>query len=129
MEFSKKKSPFFAQWLISKLGYYEKNFALKDALAEEYLEILEIHGVFKAWVWYWFHTCEILFQYIKSVIYWSFIMFKNYLKVAFRNFRRQKSFSLIIFAIRFFLSGVRRFPSIGLRWRIGGRPELSSTHR
>ena len=95
MESSKKKPPFFAQWLISKLGYYEKNFALKDALAEEYLEILEIHGVFKAWVWYWFHTCEILFQYLKVTIYWSFIMFKNYLKVAFRNFRRQKSFSLI----------------------------------
>ncbi|MFC1725105.1 ABC transporter permease [candidate division KSB1 bacterium] len=95
MKKSSKKPPVFARWLISKLGYYEKNFALKDALVEEYREIREKHGTAKAFFWYWFQTFEILFQYFKVTIYWSFTMFKNYLKVAFRNFRRQKSFSAI----------------------------------
>jgi len=95
MKLRKNSPPIIAAWILSKLNYYEDNFALADAIEQDYFEFYAQEGKIKSWIWYWFHTIEILIQFIKCSIYWSVIMIKNYLKITFRNLLKYKGFSFI----------------------------------
>ncbi|UCE20931.1 MAG: ABC transporter permease, partial [Candidatus Aminicenantes bacterium] len=87
--------PRIAKWIISRLSYYEKEHALADAIEAEYLDIRSRHGAILSWIWYWLCTAGTLFQYLKLSLVWSLIMFKNYLKIAFRNLKNHKNYSFI----------------------------------
>ena len=62
---------------------------------EYYSNILKEKGVIRARLWYWNQALTSLQMFTYNQIYWSLVMFKNYLKVAFRNFKRHKGFSFI----------------------------------
>ena len=62
---------------------------------EYYSDILKEKGVIRARLWYWNQALTSLQMFTYNQIYWSLVMFKNYLKVAFRNFKRHKGFSFI----------------------------------
>jgi putative ABC transport system permease protein len=94
MKNRKKSPPYIAKWIISRLSYYEEH-ALDDAIEAEYFDIRGRHGAILSWVWYWFCTMGTLFQYLKLSLLWSIIMFKNYLKIALRNLKKQKNYSFI----------------------------------
>jgi len=95
MKKRKKSPPHIAKWIISRLSYYEKVHALADAIEAEYFDIRDRHGAIISWIWYWFCTVGTLFHYLKLSLLWSLIMFKNYLKIALRNLKKQKYYSFI----------------------------------
>ncbi|MFC1726760.1 ABC transporter permease, partial [candidate division KSB1 bacterium] len=62
---------------------------------EIFNRIEKTEGRFKAVSWYWIQILKSTHIYVFNSIKWSFIMFKNYLKLTFRNLKRYKGFSLI----------------------------------
>jgi putative ABC transport system permease protein len=108
----RKSPPRTAQWILSRLSHYEKEHALTDAMDADYNDIRSRYGAILSWLWYWFCTAGTLFHYTKNSLYWRFVMFRNYLKIAFRNMIRHKGFSFInIFGLAI---GMAVFIIIGL---------------
>ncbi len=90
-----KYPPRLARWIISKLDFYERNFALADALDEDFIRVQTKRGSGASHLWYWYHTFVILLQYIKLCTIWGFLMFSNYIKLTFRNIRKRKGYAFI----------------------------------
>jgi len=87
--------PKIARWLLKRfLSYYNQSPALGD-LEEEFSLIKEENGVFRARRWYRIQVLKSLPRFCNNLIFWSSAMFKNYLKIAFRNMFRQKMYSFI----------------------------------
>lgn len=79
-----------------------KLFIKTDPLSEWTGDLQELYptqvrerGLTKAKIWYFFQILLIVFSYLKTQTEGGLMMFKNYLKVALRNFRRQKIYSFI----------------------------------
>lgn len=64
-------------------------------MEEEYSDIRSRYGAVLSWIWYWFCTVGTLFHYIKYSLYWRFVMFGNYLKIALRNIKKHRGYSFI----------------------------------
>ncbi|MBD3413645.1 MAG: FtsX-like permease family protein [Candidatus Aminicenantes bacterium] len=71
----------------------------KESLIGDFDEIFEEKerekGKVGALIWYWTQIMLLVSSYIKESIYWSLVMIRNYLKIAFRNLTRHKGFSFI----------------------------------
>ncbi|UCE41788.1 MAG: ABC transporter permease, partial [Candidatus Aminicenantes bacterium] len=84
-----------------KLGWRILWFLLPDneqeSLAGDFDEIfrekIKNKGKLVAWFWYWSQVILLIPSSLKESIYWSVLMFRNYLKIAFRNLIRHKGFS------------------------------------
>jgi predicted permease len=72
----------------------EREFILGD-LEEYYSEKLQRSGRLKANLWYWSQVVKSFHQFEKNIIQWRAGMLKNYLKIAFRNFKKHKVYSFI----------------------------------
>ncbi len=83
-----------AEKILGILSSSKKAGILGDA-EEEYRMILSEKGRFKADVWYVWQILKPMPFLIRMTLYWRFIMFKNYLKIAFRNIKRYKGYSFI----------------------------------
>ena len=91
----KNKSPLIARGLLElflrsdlkeqRLGDYEEIFKYKT----------ETDGVVKAKLWYWNQTLRSIPKLIYDSVYWGIAMFLNYLKVALRGIRKQKTYSFV----------------------------------
>jgi len=88
------KPPKFAERILSILSSSKKIGILGDT-EEEYHMILLEKGRFRADMWYAWQIFQPLPFFIRSTIYWSFEMFKNYLKIALRIMNRHKGYSFI----------------------------------
>ncbi len=63
---------------------------------EEYFnDLAESEGSGKARAWYWGQVLMLVPVKLKEKLFWSLVMFKNYLKIAFRNCMKSKWSSLI----------------------------------
>jgi putative ABC transport system permease protein len=89
--------PKFAARILGLLSSSQKIGILGDT-EEEYRLIRSEKGRFKANIWYIWQIFQPLPFLIRSTVYWSYEMFKNYLKIALRNIRRHKGYSFINFA-------------------------------
>jgi putative ABC transport system permease protein len=87
--------PRLAEWTIRRLAWAEDRLSIQENLREEYRYILETRGTRAADLWYWTHLIRSSFPFVRFAVYWRFVMFKNYLKVALRNFTKNKSYSFI----------------------------------
>jgi putative ABC transport system permease protein len=95
MSYRTKTLPPLAGWIISRLTFYNDEHALADAVEMDYADIRDKYGLFPSLVWCWFCTAGLLFHYTKLKLYWSAIMFKNYLKIAARHMRKYSGHSTI----------------------------------
>ncbi|MCP4726760.1 MAG: FtsX-like permease family protein [bacterium] len=95
MKENTKKIPRLAAWLIERILPGYDRMSLHGDFDEMYFEKLKEKGVFKAKIWLWSQIFRSTPKFLKKSFYWSAVMFKNYLKVAFRNLIRQKYYSVI----------------------------------
>ena len=64
-------------------------------IEEEFKEIIRHHGRRKAFAWIWFHAVAAVPKVFRSYLVGGGSMFRNYLKIAFRNIRRNKGYTFI----------------------------------
>ena len=95
MNTDKKYPPKVAGWLLRHLAYQEDELSLMGDVEEEYSDICADKGVFCARCWYWIQVLISLPSFLKSYVYWSVVMFRNYLKTALRIIQKHKAFSFI----------------------------------
>jgi len=95
MNKSNYKPPRIAGWIMETiLRSSNSHFAVGD-LTETYYDLLEQKGLLRAKLWFWFEVIFALPGFFKNSIYWGVIMFFSYLKIAFRNFRKNKGYTFI----------------------------------
>lgn len=90
-----KTCPRFAMWLMR--GFVrdvDSDFAVGD-LTETYRYLVQTRGKWKAIGWLWMEMIRSLPMFLSNSIYWRFIMLKNYILIALRNIRKNKSYSII----------------------------------
>ena len=87
--------PKMARWLMFRFLPRTEHDYLGGDFDEIYNSILEEMGRAAANRWYWFQLIQSLPDIFLNSIYWSLVMFKNYLKITFRNLKRHKGYSLI----------------------------------
>jgi putative ABC transport system permease protein len=62
---------------------------------EEFHEISETRGLMRAHLWYWLLILESVPGFVRNLLYWRVIMFRNYLRITVRNIVKHKGFSFI----------------------------------
>ena len=88
-------SPRIARMLLRLLSIYHEKHSIFEDFEETFSEIQRSVGSFKAKCWYWSNTLKSVARYLKLIVSWRITMFKNHLKIAYRNFIRHKLFSFI----------------------------------
>ncbi|MFZ5517869.1 MAG: ABC transporter permease [Candidatus Zhuqueibacterota bacterium] len=89
------KPPRIGAWLLSLFLNYNHPETLLADFEEIYREIAASKNVTVARLWYFSQIFIILPSFIKNSMYWSKEMLKYYLKIAFRNIKMSKGYSLI----------------------------------
>ncbi len=85
----------FAWWILKKLSVYSNRYLIKEDLEEEYLNLCQTQGKRRARRWLRRQTLLAVGFYVKYLFSWRNLMLKNYIKVAFRNLKRNKGYSAI----------------------------------
>ena len=95
MTTKKPQPPKITGWILKHTASYEENFALRGDIDEEFQEIVRAKGTFFARHWFWRQCLRSFPVLIKDSFYWRLVMFKNYLKIAFRSLKKHKGYSFI----------------------------------
>ena len=95
MKNRQKKPPRLSCWLLRKIiRSNDYDYAMGD-LYETYACYNRDRGAWKAWCWFWWQAMVSTPRFLKNTLYWRLMMFKNYLKIALRNIRMSKVYSII----------------------------------
>ena len=87
--------PALAKFILKRMSlYYERHSIIED-FEITYQKIRKTEGFLKANTWCWMSVIRSAVEYIKLIVRWRIAMFKNYLKIALRTLRRNKSYSFI----------------------------------
>ena len=90
-----KNPPKLAEWILRSIYPDRGTFTSLGDFREEYLEVYQSSGSFKANFWYWKQIVKSIPSYIRNKSHWSFVMIHNYFKIALRIFQRHKGYSFI----------------------------------
>lgn len=91
----KSRPPKLAEKILSRLQYDDVWKTTLGDFEEYYSYLVNKEGVKGANKWYWQQVLRYAPSKIIHKIYWSAAMFKNYLKIAFRNIQKNKGYSFI----------------------------------
>jgi putative ABC transport system permease protein len=89
------RPPKIAAWLFKQAVATNEEASLFGDLEEEYRIRAKIGNSTKANLWYWAQVLESIPACVKTSLYWSLEMIKNYLKIAWRNIQKHRVFSII----------------------------------
>ncbi len=95
MKYKKGNPPALAFWLIKHIFPDYDRIYLTEDFEEIYRDLLKEKGQIPAWCWCWGQFFASLPRFIFRSIYWRIVMLKNYLKIAWRNVRKHKGYSLM----------------------------------
>ncbi len=95
MEEKFQHPPRLPRWILSRFLPKSENTYLTGDFDEIYNSVLERHGRAAACRWYWIQLVYWIPIIFFHSIRWSMTMFKNYLKITFRNLTRQKGYTFI----------------------------------
>ena len=95
MENKKKPPPKIPQRLFRRLFPPDDKAFLCGDLEEIYHKLREEQGEPKARIWYWRQCLQSIPRILARVLTWRLILVSNFLKVALRNFKRKKVYSLV----------------------------------
>ncbi len=89
------RPPRFSEALLRLFSLTVDMDAFLGDMAEEYSSKAERQGPFRAGLWYRGQVWRSILPLVTAYLNWSADMFANYLKVAFRNLKRQKLYAVI----------------------------------
>ena len=89
------KPPKFAEFLLRRILPDESWDTPTGDFEEFYNSLAHESGRRRANEWYWGQVLRLIPSKVLNSMYWSIQMFKNYMKVAFRNIVRHRGFSFI----------------------------------
>jgi len=92
---NKSNPPHLVQWLMLKLIPPEERIYLQQAMLEVYNNLHATRGRGVAGLWFLGQLVRSLPTLLFNSLYWSFLMFKNYLKITLRNLKKNKIYSFI----------------------------------
>lgn len=91
----KRKPPRIGSWLLKRLTEYHDSYSSLGDFEEEFHLIAEKRNALRASLWYWMQIGIAIPHYVSLIIYWRLSMFHNYLKIAYRHFKKYKAYSMI----------------------------------
>jgi putative ABC transport system permease protein len=89
------KPPKIPEYIIGCMFPDDNYYTTVSDIEEDYKGLLIEKGVYYAKMWYWLQVLSALPHYFAQKLKWSIVMFKNYIKIAFRNMKRHKGYSTI----------------------------------
>ena len=92
---TERKPPPLAEWFLRSISRPEDQYAVIGDFEEIYREIVENDGLQEANRWYWIQVFRSAPLLLTNCIYWRFVMFKNYVKVALRNLGKHKGYTFV----------------------------------
>ncbi|MFC1556248.1 ABC transporter permease [candidate division KSB1 bacterium] len=87
--------PRLARWLLKRMADYQKDYSITGDIDEVFYQIAEDYSYLYAWCWYWYQCINSTHNYVSNKLYWRMEMFRNYLKIALRNVKKQKTYSIL----------------------------------
>jgi len=91
----RKPPPRVPGWLIRVSAWYEDGYAVYGDACEEFYDLTETLGARPARRWFWRQGLRAFPAFVIDYAVWRMNMLRNYLKVAFRNIRKQKGYAFI----------------------------------
>jgi putative ABC transport system permease protein len=95
MDTKKQRSPKLAKWLFDRIVRSEEKSTIVGDIEEFFCELGEERGILRAKLWFWTQILVSLPVFIKNSIYWRGIMFRNIIKITFRNISKHKGYYFI----------------------------------
>ncbi|MFC1725802.1 ABC transporter permease [candidate division KSB1 bacterium] len=95
MEIKSSKKPRILFTLLKHLLLKFDKDPLYNHFEQLYEDVCQEKGKFRANIWIWNQFFRSLPGLFSAIIYWRFIMFKSYVKIAVRNIKRHKAYSVI----------------------------------
>jgi len=95
MEILHKKIKKVLFWSLKNSFQDDDYIYLKSGFEELYLSILAKKGRVGTNLWLWKKILKSLPGFLSALVYWRSAMFKSYLKIALRNFRKHKMYAVL----------------------------------
>src|SRR4030043_2456163 len=89
------KPPRIARWILSVTNRKSNREIVLGDFEEFYEDVYSKRGAFYADAWFYNQALKSIPTFIKTTLFWGGTMFKNYLKMAIRNFARNKAVTTI----------------------------------
>lgn len=92
---NKPTPPRLAWWLFRKFIPLNERKYLWEAMFEVFKDLHTAKSKRAAWLWFWCQFLRSLPAFLSNSLYWSVQMFKNYMRITFRNLKKHKFYSFI----------------------------------
>lgn len=95
MKHKKPRPHRIAYRLLTWMHFADLDEGFEGDIEEDFDERVNRLGRKRAVLWLWIHALAAVPKFILHLFFWRFYMFKNYIKIAVRNIKRNKGYSFI----------------------------------